>query len=167
MTESPSARDRLALRLKSLRRDTWAGINVTQRQVADAFGASPPLVSSWENLRGRVIPPPERLVDYARFFATRRSLDGDTATLLDPNDLTEDEEDQRQKLAAELLALRTEAVGSHQPSDEGRAPSSFWRFAEGERVRISRLLLGSAGVSGWLSLPFQRARRSLRSSRLP
>jgi len=137
MTESPSARDRLALRLKSLRRDTWAGINVTQRQVADAFGASPPLVSSWENLRGRVIPPPERLVDYARFFATRRSLDGDTATLLDPNDLTEDEEDQRQKLAAELLALRTEAVGSHQPSDEGRAPSSFWRFAEGERVRIS------------------------------
>ncbi|MFN8078322.1 MAG: helix-turn-helix domain-containing protein, partial [Kineosporiaceae bacterium] len=71
-----SARGRLAERLRTLRTSAWPGVTVTQRQLADALGASAPLVSSWENTGTDTIPPEERLYSYAQFFATARSLDG-------------------------------------------------------------------------------------------
>ena len=62
----------LAQRLRELRAQ-WPGAVVTQRQLADALGASIPLISSWESTI--TAPSEDWLRLYARFFATHRSVD--------------------------------------------------------------------------------------------
>src|SRR5207249_8845886 len=90
-------------------------------------------ISSWES---RNVPPAQRLRAYARFFATRRSVE--SGRLLDDDELTEDERARRSDLEQELLALRAGAL------DTGYAPAvdtdgitpGLWRFEDGKPITI-------------------------------
>ncbi|MFI5897480.1 XRE family transcriptional regulator [Actinoplanes sp. NPDC051513] len=108
----PAARPdaRLARRLRSLRQQHWPGAKITQQQIAEALGGESPLslslISSWESTRKPVLPPTNRLIGYATFFASRRSVTSEPARLLDEAELGEDERKVRDRLYAELLSLR-------------------------------------------------------------
>lgn len=137
-----AARGRLAERLRALRIQGWPGRPVTQRQIAQALGASPPLVSSWENPMGGAVPPEERIHAYARFFATERSVAAEPARLVEVGDLTAEEEQRRVHLLEELLVLRQGALGD--PAPVGRA-ASFWHYPDGQPVRIISNVLAAGG----------------------
>jgi hypothetical protein len=100
----------LARRLRALRLRHWRGIKVTQQQIAEALGGQSPLslslISSWESTRKPALPPATRLIGYATFFASRRSVESDPARLLHEAELTEGERLARDGLYAELLSLR-------------------------------------------------------------
>ena len=106
--EPPDAR--LARRLRALRLRHWPGIKVTQQQIAEALGGesqlSLSLISSWESERNPALPPTPRLIGYATFFASRRSIASSPARLLGDADLTEAERIARDGLYADLLSLR-------------------------------------------------------------
>lgn len=128
-------RRRLAGRLRELR-SAWDDMTVTQRQVADALGASPGLVSSWEN--AVAIPPEDRLKGYARMFATRRSVQGARAQLIPADDLTPDEELWRQQLVDELVTLRDDAISVAEPAarSSGQLRGRFWHFPGDQPINI-------------------------------
>jgi transcriptional regulator with XRE-family HTH domain len=117
---------RLARRLRALRHQHWPDIRVTQQQIAEALGGDTPLslslISSWESTRRPSLPPASRLIGYATFFATRRSVASDPARLLTENELTENERTTRDGLHTELLSLRFPEGGQY--LDEPR-PHSF------------------------------------------
>jgi hypothetical protein len=125
----------LARHLRTLREGHWPGLRVTQQQLAEAFGDSQPLsvslISSWESLRDPVAPPAHRLEQYAIFFATRRSVAGARARLLDITELTPEEGAEYDRLHTELIRLRNpeKAVTRLQlaaPGDEiGGGPFHF------------------------------------------
>jgi transcriptional regulator with XRE-family HTH domain len=125
-----SSPSHLPSRLRDLRANSFR-TPVIQKVLATALGVSPPTISSWEN--GTAIPPEDRLEDLARFFATPRSATEER--LLDAADLTPQENVARERLLAELLALRP-----HDPADPAGRPGveepDFWRFADGGPVRI-------------------------------
>src|ERR1700761_9605148 len=102
----------LAQRLRSLREHHWPE-KVTQSELAQALGGrkpiSVPLISSWESLNSKVIIPYKWVDAYATFFATGRSLSGDSPRLLKLSELTETERQAREDLRKELLALRNNA----------------------------------------------------------
>jgi hypothetical protein len=103
----------LAQRLRQLREQQWPDVRLTQAALATALGEdghlAPATVSSWESLVAPKLPPADRLTAYARFFATRRSLDGDTPHLLPLATLTDAEKTVYQGLEEELLELRDAA----------------------------------------------------------
>ena len=76
----------LAQRLSDLRAKCWPDVRITQAALADALGQGQSLssatVSSWESLKSPKLPPPDRLTAYARFFATRRSVESAPPRLL-------------------------------------------------------------------------------------
>ena len=86
-----TAAARLAARLRELREHEWDDANLTQAKLAAALsaeqGVASATLSSWENIKNPKPPPTARLSAYARFFATRRSLDGPEPHLLSLNDL--------------------------------------------------------------------------------
>ncbi|MBL7262082.1 XRE family transcriptional regulator [Paractinoplanes lichenicola] len=86
-------------------------MKVTQQQVAEALGRGTPLslslISSWESTRKPVVPPANRLAQYALFFATRRTIESNPARLLEEHELTEDERTARDVMHADLLSLRS------------------------------------------------------------
>lgn len=102
----------LASRLRSLREESWPGTRVKQAQLAAALGSkgnrpvSVPLISSWESRTNPKTPPESRIADIATFFATPRSLDGESGRLLDPEELTAAEQEAREELLQELTQLR-------------------------------------------------------------
>jgi hypothetical protein len=100
----------LAQRLRQLREQQWPDVRLTQAALAAALAEddhlAPATVSSWESLAAPKLPPSDRLTAYARFFATRRSLDGDVPHLVPPDSFTDTEQAAYQKLETELLALR-------------------------------------------------------------
>ncbi|MER7280259.1 XRE family transcriptional regulator [Dactylosporangium sp. NPDC000244] len=120
-SETPPNRA-LARYLRDLRKRHWPQLQVTQRQIAEALGGAKPLslsvISSWEHERTPVTPPEGRLAGYARFFATRRSIDSDPARLLDEDELTDEERSNEDAIHAALARLRTP-----EPSDTG-APAA-------------------------------------------
>jgi transcriptional regulator with XRE-family HTH domain len=124
----------LAARLRELR-STGLGVNVTQRQLADALGISVPLISSWENPASPALPPEDRLQALARFYATPRSLDGGPH-LLDVAELNKEEERIRRELIDELGRLRD--LGSAPPAGRqtGALGGRFYYFPDGLPVRI-------------------------------
>jgi transcriptional regulator with XRE-family HTH domain len=132
---SETAQSRLASRLRELRVQSWDGVQVTQKNVAEALGASVALISSWES--GGAVPPEERLHRYARFFATQKSLDGGAGHLLPAEDLTAEEDGRRQELIEELVRLREEAL---KPGVRARATGAlggrFWHFPDGQTITI-------------------------------
>ena len=84
----------LAQRLRDLREHTWPDVTLTQARLARALSAeikiAPATLASWESRSDPKTPSTARLNAYARFFATRRSLEGGPH-LLRLDDLNEDE----------------------------------------------------------------------------
>lgn len=123
---------RLAQRLRELREQTWPEAGLTQAALALAFssegGLSSATVSSWESLTVPKVPPRSRLTAYSRFFATRRSLEGDSPRLIPVDELTDEERRTYDRLETELLALRAAARG---PSAKDEvAVTRSWHFAD-------------------------------------
>jgi hypothetical protein len=120
----------LAQRLRQLRQQQWPDSRLTQDALAKAFSVEGNLaaatVSSWESPTAPKLPPRHRLLAYARFFATRRSVDS-TPKLIPLEDFTEQEKSAYRQLEAELLGLRSSASG--EPSEE-KAFSRSWHFAD-------------------------------------
>lgn len=134
----------LAQRLRALREEHFAGLHLTQDQLARALSVSAPAVSSWEN-RSK-IPPVNRLGSYARLFATPRSVAGDTPRLLSDDEMTEEETAERKRIEAELVQLRERAldpvtepprVSPPQPQAPSNAPApGTWYFPDRAPVTI-------------------------------
>jgi transcriptional regulator with XRE-family HTH domain len=98
---------RLARALRDLRESEWTE-ELTQAQLAKALSTESRVasatLSSWESLTNPKTPSPSRLSAYARFFATRRSLDGEPH-LIPENQLLPDELVRFRELEEELLGL--------------------------------------------------------------
>ena len=99
----------LAHRLRDLREQRWPEFRLTQAALAKALSSegsvSPATVSSWENSSSPKLLARNRLTAYARFFATRRSIETDPPQLLSLDTLTDEERDSYEALEAELRAL--------------------------------------------------------------
>jgi hypothetical protein len=112
---------RLARRLRDLREHEWPDITLTQVDLARALSAqsrvAPATLSSWESLTSPKTPTTARLNAYARFFATRRSLEGTSPQLLAADSLSDDERERFEQLEEELFALHA-AIDENQPSSE-------------------------------------------------
>ena len=134
MQPAPAAKQ-LAQRLRNLRVEQWPEVRLTQEKLAAAFNAEDPLtpvtVSSWESQSSPKLPPTHRLLAYARFFATPRSVAGDPK-LLPIKDLTEDERAAYKDLQTELLGLRRRAAG--EDDEEEPTTNSSWLFNDDGRV---------------------------------
>ena len=130
MQPAPPAVLQLAQRLRQLRQQHWPDARLTQHALAEAFSAEGKLaaatVSSWESLTAPKLPPRDRLLAYARFFATRKSIVS-TPRLIPLGDFAEAEESVYRELASELLELRSAASG--EPTEE-KAFSRSWHFAD-------------------------------------
>ena len=129
---------RLAQRLRDLRERRWPEAGLTQAALAMALGSegrlSPATVSSWESAVAPKLPPRSRLLTYARFFATHRSIEGDQPRLLPLGDLTDDERDAYEALETELLALRDTAK---KPSVRDEvAVTRSWHFSDAGPVTL-------------------------------
>ena len=135
MQPAPPAVLQLAQRLRQLRQQRWPDARLTQDKLAKAFSVEENLaaatVSSWESLNSPKLPPRHRLLAYARFFATPRSVEGDPK-LLALEELTPDEKSAYKKLETELLRLRGAASG--ESPEEEIAFSRSWHFADTGRV---------------------------------
>lgn len=144
----PTQQTDLAQRLRALREEHWPDVDLTQAQLGRALGGDRPLsvpaISSWESPTSPRIPPAGRLTAYARFFATRRSVEGSEPRLLDESELTDDERATRDELAEELLALRAGAIADTGPAQLRAIPTSadplprsgIWRFTDGRPITI-------------------------------
>jgi hypothetical protein len=143
----------LASRLRALR-EQWPGVKVNQAQLAKALGGdgrrsvSVPLISSWESQSNPTVPPAFRIQDIATFFATPRSFDGQTGHLLGLDEMTTEEQAERERLLEELTRLRNEALGAPSVTWHGMTiPNSLqeiaqslsagpYRYEPGERITI-------------------------------
>ena len=125
---SPEAM-RLARRLRQLRLQQFPSVRLTQEKLARALSAEEPLaagtVSSWESASSPKLPPRHRLLAYARFFATQRSVEA-APQLLPFEVLTPDEQATYKKLGKELLELRS--LVATDSDDEDIAFSRSWHF---------------------------------------
>jgi hypothetical protein len=103
----------LAQRLRNLRQGQWPDFRLTQAALAAALGGERSMaaatISSWESPTAPKLPPRDRMLAYARFFATRRSVEGAEPRLLPAESLDDEEQAAYQQLAAELLGLRDAA----------------------------------------------------------
>lgn len=139
---STNAARALSQRLRTLRERHWADVSITQRQLAEALRISVPSISSWEKPVGGAVPPEQRLREYARFFATRRSVAGRPFRLLDDGELDAPERAARQALETELLDLREEAfrdgsAGRHiETESPGGIATGPWHFDDDELITI-------------------------------
>jgi transcriptional regulator with XRE-family HTH domain len=129
---------RLAQRLRDLRERHWPEAGLTQAALAMALGSegrlSPATVSSWESTLAPKLPPRGRLLTYARFFATHRSIEGDQPRLLPLEALTDDERDAYEALETELLARRDAAK---KPSvRDAVAVTPSWHFSDAGPVTV-------------------------------
>ncbi len=109
MEGTPDRAVGLASFLRELRESRWPELNVTQAQVATALSSegskvAAPTVSSWENLTRPKTPPAARISAYARFFSTRRSLEGEPH-LIPEDELTPAELDEYRALERKLSGL--------------------------------------------------------------
>ena len=123
---------RLAQRLRDLRELSWPEAGLTQAALANAFSreerVSSATVSSWESQGSPKVPPRSRLSAYARFFATRRSVEAHPPTLLPLGELTDDERDAYEALEAELVALRDATRKTSAKEEVAMARS--WHFSD-------------------------------------
>jgi hypothetical protein len=102
----------------------------------DALGVSVASISSWESPTSPSLPPEDRLHSLALFFATPRSLEGNSH-LLDVVDLTPEEEGRRRELIDELVELREAALAPTMPERSPlEGPGGFWFFPDDLPVRI-------------------------------
>jgi hypothetical protein len=110
---APPALLELAQRLRQLREQHWPELRLTQGRLAEALGGDEHLgaatVSSWESPTTPKLPPQRRLLAYARFFATRRSVEQEPPSLLELEDFIPEELAAYKGLETELLGLRNAA----------------------------------------------------------
>jgi hypothetical protein len=120
----------LAQRLRHLRQQQWPDVRLTQEALARALGGvAAATVSSWESPISPKLPPRERMIAYARFFATRKSIQaGHDPEIVPLDTLTEQEKAAYKELEAELLRLR-EAARKPSP-DEAIAVRRSWHFPD-------------------------------------
>jgi hypothetical protein len=128
----------LAHRLRDLREQRWPEFRLTQAALAKALSSegsvSPATVSSWENSSSPKLLARNRLTAYARFFATRRSIETDPPQLLSLDTLTDEERDSYEALEAELRALYDAA---RKPSVKREAAvMRSWRFSDSGPVTL-------------------------------
>ena len=132
MHPAPPAVLELALQLRFLRMEHWPDSKLTQASLAKALGQNVPLssatVASWESRTAPKLPPRERVVAYAQFFATRRSL-GPEPALVPVDSFTPDEQAAHQALLDKLLQLHSAARGGAVPEEPIVARRS-WHFAD-------------------------------------
>ncbi|HET9971219.1 MAG TPA: helix-turn-helix transcriptional regulator [Streptosporangiaceae bacterium] len=121
---------RLAQRLRELREQTWPEAGLTQAALAAAFSCEGRLssgtVSSWESLTQPKVPPRSRLTAYARFFATHRSIEGDSPRLISLDQLDDEERREYETLETGLLALRQ--VARRPSAKDEVAVTRSWHF---------------------------------------
>jgi transcriptional regulator with XRE-family HTH domain len=150
----PASREaqQLARRLRQLRQQQWPDARLTQKGLAQAFSTEEALsaatVSSWESGSSPKLPPRHRLLAYARFFATPRSVETGPK-LLRFEVLTPDEQDACKKLEAELLRLRRLVA---QDSAEEEPFGSSWHFTDSGPVTLVCAEL-PGNQSGPLAIP--------------
>ena len=129
MAPSSPALQQLARRLRDLREHQWSE-RLTQSALADAFGdVAAATVSSWESSVAPKLAPPDRLKAYAQFFATHRSIEGDSPVLLPVDTFSEEEQAARKALEVELLGLREEATRKPARQADVTAQRS-WHFPD-------------------------------------
>ncbi len=130
MQPAPPAQLELALRLRHLRLDRWPESKLTQTNLAKVLGGdeslSPAAVASWENRSAPKLPPRERILAYAQFFATRRSVAG-PPRLLPVDSFTAEERAAYEELRDELLRLHGAARGI---ATELTVARRSWHFAD-------------------------------------
>lgn len=106
MALTTSQATRLARRLRELREST--DHELTQAQLAKALSAegrvASATLSSWESTTTPKTPSAGRVSAYARFFCTKRSLEGEPH-LIPEDQLTPDEIDRFRELESQLLKL--------------------------------------------------------------
>jgi hypothetical protein len=123
---------RLAQRLRDLREQHWPEVGLTQAALAQALSSeghlSSATVSSWESSTAPKLPPRARLIAYACFFATHRSVEVGPPRLLSREELTDREMDACKALETELLALR-DGARKYLAKDEIAVRRS-WHFAD-------------------------------------
>jgi hypothetical protein len=128
---SPSLLE-LAQRLRHLRQQQWPDVRLTQEALAKALGGERPLatatVSSWESPTSPKLPPRDRMIAYAQFFATRRSVEAEPPKLVPVDSFNEKERATYEILQAELLGLRDAA---RKPSPgEAITVRRSWHFSD-------------------------------------
>lgn len=120
----------LALRLRQLRLEHWPKTKLTQTQLGRVLGGNQPLsaatVASWENKKDPKLPTRERLLAYAQFFATPRSVAADPC-LLPLDTFTSEERTAYQGLLDELIQLHGDAGGTSLDLPLAR---KSWRFSD-------------------------------------
>jgi|SRR6185312_1853471 len=116
----------LARRLRELRQKR----NLTQKELGAALGGgqalSAPTIASWENKNAPKLPPRERVLAYAQFFATPRSV-GDTQGLIAVDDFTAEEHTAYETLSEELLGLLASVRGT---STDAPVAKKSWKFTD-------------------------------------
>jgi hypothetical protein len=139
----PSRAVRLARTLRDLRESEWPGVELTQAQLASALSAESRVasatLSSWESLTNPKTPSAGRLSAYARFFATRRSLDKEPH-LIPEKDLNPDELERYHELEGELLGLLHTETLAHRNTfsfDEGPVTIICPEVPEADRSRLA------------------------------
>ncbi len=135
MPPAPPALE-LARRLRQLRLEEWPDTRLTQGTLAKAIGGddslSPATVASWENRSAPKLPPRDRVVAYAQFFATRRSLEPEPH-LVRVDGFTEEEAAAYEDLREELLELHAAARGTPEAQPVARRS---WLFTDAGPVTL-------------------------------
>jgi hypothetical protein len=149
MAPSSPALQQLARRLRDLREHQWSE-RLTQAALAEAFGdVAAATVSSWESSVAPKLAPPDRLKAYAQFFATHRSIEGDTPVLLPVDTFNEEEQAARKGLEVELLALREEATRKPERQADVTAARRSWHFPDTGPLTIVCAQLPAAQAGGF------------------
>lgn len=108
MALDPDHAVRLARALREMRESTWADQVLTQVELAKALSSegrvAAATLSSWESATNPKTPSARRISAYARFFCTKRSLDG-VPHLLPEDQLTVVELNRFHELESQLLGL--------------------------------------------------------------
>jgi transcriptional regulator with XRE-family HTH domain len=134
---------RLAERLRDLREHEFRPL--TQKQLARAIGGAEPLsiatVSQWEKPSSERLPPPQRLMAYARLFCSSRSFASATPRLLRDEELTDAERKRELELYEELLELRERAQSTNAATASPKQfaiehQRSLWRFPDESAISI-------------------------------
>lgn len=132
MHPAPPALLELALHLRYLRTEHWPDSKLTQAALAGALGKDVPLspatVASWESRTTPKLPPRERVVAYAQFFATRRSL-GPEPALVPVDSFTPEEQAAYQGLLEGLLR-RYSSVRGGTTAEAPVVARRSWRFSD-------------------------------------
>lgn len=119
----------LAFHLRKLRVERGAGTRLTQAALARALGVKPATVASWENRTAPKLPPHDRMLAYAQFFATRRSLGPPEPALVPIDSFTKEERGEYDQLRDQLLRLHAAGQGTASALEVARRSWVFPGFS--------------------------------------